>query len=169
MIIEFNDNDNPAFPPRPAGRHVPSEPTSMDPESTHILYNDAPPATPPEPGAQVITLIIIGSFGWTNRGAVSDAINELWMLHDKTSFQIVTSGCPQGAEAIAREMAVGFGWPVVNIRDEELSALPSALVLGFIKDRSLGASELLKTVEEKFWTRIYAETTVRQVSGWVNR
>lgn len=121
------------------------------------------------PAPAPLLVVVVGSFAWDNSGAVTDALVNLWQTHDRVPLHLVTSSCPNGAEAIAVDMAGAFGWSVSSIRDEELLSLPSALVLGFVKDHSLGASEILERLEEKFWTRIYTERTGRKLSAWASR
>lgn len=133
----------------------------------HAELPSDPGEIPPAPAP--IVVVVVGSFAWDNSGAVTDALVNLWQSHDRVPLHLVTSGCPNGAEAIAVDMAGAFGWSVSSIRDEELLSLPSALVLGFIKDRSVGASDVLEHLEEKFWTRIYTERTGRKVSAWASR
>lgn len=178
---------------RPAHRAEPSE--AVDPETDFVFDPDAlippyDPTTPtgwpadwtpnfsaneqPEPEVveqpvPPILLVVVGSFAWTNRGAVMDAMVELWHAHNDHPFQVVTSGCPAGAELVARDMARDFGWVSTILRDEELDQLPSALVLGFVKDDSRGASALLLRLAGKFWSRTYTERTTRQVSEWAHR
>lgn len=129
----------------------------------------------PEPPKPTLVLIVVGSFNWTNRGAVTDALHDIWRQHGEPNVQLVTSGCPAGAEAFARELAAGFDWTHMALRDEELDKVQSALVLGFLTaddpvyDPGYEAAKVVDWLKGRFWTRIYRETTVRQVSPWSRR
>ena len=127
-------------------------------------------APPPRPR---LTIVVVGSFAWTNRGTGTDALHSIWREHGEPPVQLITSGCTGGAELFARELAEGFGWEVAAVRDESLSELPSALVFGFVVPKTLyepvGVDELLKWLSHRYWTRIYREETHKQVSPWAKR
>lgn len=127
------------------------------------------PPAPPTPPTPALTIIVVGSYAWTNKGTVSDALVDLWESHGQPPIQLLTSGCPLGAELIARDLALGFGWEVVTVRDEELVNIPNAIACVFIKDGSRVASKLAADLERKMWTRVHSEYTVRQVTEWSNR
>lgn len=133
------------------------------------------PETEPEPSPGPIDeprvqVIVVGSFDWASPATVVDVLDTWWTNHGQPPAQIITSGCPHGAEAIAREYAMRNNWQLVQVRDEELVTLTNAIAFVFIKDHSPGAEKALGWIEmAKLWHRIHREETVRQVSPWADR
>lgn len=163
-------------PPMPTAAHVSLDPHPDD-EPWYMVDRDEPlPELDPRLADAIkptLTIIVVGSFAWTNRGAVTDALHQLWKDHGQPNIQLVTSGSPAGAEAFARELAVGFGWETATVRDESLGEIVGALVLAFVVPKTIyepiGIEDLVEWLSHRYWTRIYREETVRQVSPWAKR
>lgn len=114
-------------------------------------------------------LIIVGSAHWDTWGTVRDAIAAILESHPRV--QLITSGCPTGAEWFATEYikALDDQVPPVTMRDEELINVRNAIVLAFIKDESQGATAVTERMKRVFWTRVYREDTYPQHSEWSHR
>lgn len=112
-------------------------------------------------------VIIVGSYFWANWSAVTDALGSVIDMHPR--IQLITSGCPTGAEWFASEYVKGLGddHPVpVTMRDEELARVEHAIVLGFVRNGSPGATAVLDKLKRIFWTRIISDDTFEQHSEW---
>lgn len=117
-----------------------------------------------------VTVVVVGSQSWEAGAAVEEILSNWWINHGQPPVNLVTSGCPDGAEAAARKFAAGNGWDLIQMRDEELQRLAGAIAFVFIRDQSVGASNVLVTVEQaKMWHRVFRDDTVRQVSAWADR
>lgn len=114
-------------------------------------------------------IIVVGSFFWDNRGAVTDAIIDVLGNHMTSTATIITSGCPSGAELFANQLADERGWTKAVVRDEDMGNIKNAVVLGFIRDGSKGASRVLDGLSKSHWTRVYRDDTVKQLSAWTER
>lgn len=118
-------------------------------------------------------LLVIGSFEWSNNGAVVEALSQWEMDHvtDGEGISVFTSGCPQGAEAAA---VTAFGnrhnWNFGTIRDESILQLRDMVVFAFIKDESEGATAAVELAKQAgLWVRVFREDTHRVVSPWASR
>jgi hypothetical protein len=125
------------------------------------------PEAEEEPPAVVV---VVGSFHWDSPGSVTDQL-EAWRVDRQPHrVMLITSGCPQGAERVAREYAGLHGWQQQQMRDEELVQLPTAIAFLFVKDESAGATRALEIIEQaKIWHRVTRDSTVRMVSPWADR
>jgi hypothetical protein len=133
------------------------------------LAQDSPmPDTPDE--QFTATVIVVGSFAWENEAAVRDVLESWWHEHNSPHINLVTSGCPRGAEETARKIGAEHGWTLTQIRDEELILMSQAIAFAFIKDESAGAEQAVAWLEMgKIWHRVVREDTVRTVSPWATR
>lgn len=125
--------------------------------------------TPPAPQKPVQPIIVVGSFDWEGNGAVQEALINWINAHDGVTPMLITSGCPQGAELAARALGEVMSWQMQIMRDEELVQVSNAIVFGFIRDESEGATRVLEQLSRRVWTRIFRDETVRQASAWVQR
>lgn len=114
-------------------------------------------------------LIIVGSATWDAWGTIEDAIARIIENHPR--IQLITSGCPTGAEwfAASHVAAMGNQAAPVTMRDEELTNVRNAIVLAFIKDQSSGAVVVANRLRQVFWTRVHREDTYPQHSEWSRR
>lgn len=120
-----------------------------------------PPVTP-------TTVIVVGSYEWAFRSVVADSLIGWWVAAGQPPVQLVTSGCPAGAEAIAREVGESHGWQHVTVRDEDLARV-DGLAFAFVKDASAGAERVLESLRPAHWLRVLRDDTSRVVSQWGER
>ena len=124
-------------------------------------------AAPPPP-VEPTTIVVIGSADWVLPSVVGAVLHEWWEGAGNPPVQLVTSGCPTGAEAAARELYQH--WHLVTVRDEGLVELQNVLVFAFIRDRSPGATAALKLLRRRGpWERVIRDDTRRNVSPWISR
>jgi hypothetical protein len=113
-------------------------------------------------------LIIVGSAHWDTWGTIQNAIEGILENHPR--IQLITSGCPTGAEWFAAEYISSMGHPApVTMRDEELINVRNAIVLAFIKDKSPGATAVTRRLRRLFWTRVFRDDTYPQHTEWSRR
>lgn len=128
-----------------------------------------PPYTSPSPPEQLPTnVIVVGSFSFTDRMAVYHELGTWASAHGDGPVVLITSGCPNGAEQYARDYADHLRWQVVQLRDEIMLSLASAVTFAFIEDDS-DVTGIADALAEKFWQRRVVSKTLRRTSPWANR
>jgi hypothetical protein len=124
--------------------------------------------TVPPPPVNPVTVVVVGSADWSQNALVGAVLQEWWENAGHPPVQLVTSGCPTGAEAAARQLFPQ--WHLVTVRDEGLAELRDILVFAFIRDHSPGATAALKALRRTSpWERVIRDDIRRNVSPWVNR
>lgn len=104
-------------------------------------------------------ILITGSRTWDNTAAIAKAMGDTILQAGASQEEtvIVHGACPKGADAIAAEIATGWGanieahpadWNAHGkaagfIRNSEMVNLGADICLAFIKDNSRGASHTL--------------------------
>ena len=122
-------------------------------------------------------LMVTGSRTWSDSEAI---VAELQFIAKKYKNVVLVSGHAIGADRLAEEVAVGFGW-VVEIHEPDWSLGDSAgykrnstmldtgidAVLAFHKDKSKGTADAIrKAKDRKVHTRIIEETTPAWLVEW---
>jgi hypothetical protein len=122
----------------------------------------------PPPPVDPVTVVVIGSADWSQHAVIGSVLQEWWENAGHPPVQLVTSGCPTGAEATARMLYPN--WHNVTIRDEGLTELHDVLVFAFIRDHSAGATAALKALRRHHpWERVIRDDISRNVSPWASR
>ncbi len=102
-------------------------------------------------------IIVCGSRGWTDRGKIADALNEIVSTSNKTLPTVVHGRCPSGADLLCDEEAVKQGLPIEPhpafwdvhgkragfIRNEEMAALGADLCIAFWDGKSGGTQDMM--------------------------
>jgi len=126
-------------------------------------------------------LLVTGSRDWSNVDAVVREL-EVVQAHEGEQVVLVSGNC-RGADLIAEDVAVKFGWIIERhpadwkthgkragfVRNGEMVELGADYCLAFVKDNSAGASNtVVKARIAKIPTKVIATTTpVKTVPDWV--
>ena len=116
-------------------------------------------------------LLITGSREWSD---VEVIVRELKFFADKGEVTLVSGNCPDGADAIAEEVAIGLGWTLERhpadwkkngkkagfVRNAEMVDSGADACVAFILDESAGASNtVVKAKIKKIPTKVIKATT----------
>jgi hypothetical protein len=126
-------------------------------------------------------LLVTGSRDWSDVDAVVREL-EVVQAHEGEQVVLVSGNC-RGADLIAEDIAVKFGWMIERhpadwkthgkragfIRNGEMVELGADYCVAFVKDNSAGASNtVVKARIAKIPTKVIATTTpVKTVPNWV--
>ena len=116
-------------------------------------------------------LLVTGSREWSD---VEVIVRELKFFADKGEVTLVSGNCPNGADAIAEEVAIGLGWTLERhpadwkkngkkagfVRNAEMVDSGADACVAFILDESAGASNtVVKAKIKKIPTKVIKATT----------
>ena len=116
-------------------------------------------------------LLVTGSREWSD---VEVIVRELKFFADKGEVTLVSGNCPDGADAIAEEVAIGLGWTLERhpadwkkngkkagfVRNAEMVDSGADACVAFILDESAGASNtVVKAKIKKIPTKVIKATT----------
>ena len=127
-------------------------------------------------------LLVTGSRDWSDVQVITREL-EIVQAHEGEQVVLVSGHCPSGADKIAEEVAVKFGWMIERhpadwkthgkragfVRNAEMVEKGADYCLAFVKDNSAGASNtVVKARIAKIPTKVLATTTpVKTVPAWV--
>jgi hypothetical protein len=127
-------------------------------------------------------LLITGSRDWSDAQVIATEL-EIVQAHEGEQVVLVSGSCPTGADKIAEDIAVKFGWMIERhpadwkthgkragfIRNGEMVEQGADYCVAFVKDSSPGASNtVVKARIAKIPTKVVAYTTpVKTVPAWV--
>ena len=127
-------------------------------------------------------LLVTGSRDWSDAQAIVREL-EVVNAHEGEQVVLVSGNCPTGADKIAEDVAVKFGWMIERhpadwkthgkragfIRNGEMVDEGADYCVAFVKDSSPGASNtVVKARIAKIPTKVVAYTTpVKTVPEWV--
>jgi hypothetical protein len=126
-------------------------------------------------------VLVTGSRTWSDVDAIVREL-EVVQAHEGEQVVLVSGNC-HGADVMAEEVAVKFGWMIERhpadwkthgkragfIRNGEMVELGADYCLAFIQDESAGATNtVVKARIAKIPTKVVARTTpVKTVPNWV--
>ena len=126
-------------------------------------------------------LLVTGSRDWSDVQVITREL-EIVQAHEGEQVVLVSGNC-RGADLIAEEVAVKFGWMIERhpadwkthgkragfVRNAEMVEKGADYCLAFVKDNSAGASNtVVKARIAKIPTKVLATTTpVKTVPAWV--
>jgi hypothetical protein len=126
-------------------------------------------------------LLVTGSRDWSDARVITREL-EIVQAHEGEQVVLVSGNC-RGADLIAEEVAVKFGWMIERhpadwkthgkragfVRNAEMVEKGADYCLAFVKDNSAGASNtVVKARIAKIPTKVLATTTpVKTVPAWV--
>lgn len=126
-------------------------------------------------------LLVTGSRDWSDAQVITREL-EIVQAHEGEQVVLVSGNC-RGADLIAEEVAVKFGWMIERhpadwkthgkragfVRNAEMVELGADYCVAFVKDNSAGASNtVVKARIAKIPTKVIAVTTpVKTVPNWV--
>lgn len=127
-------------------------------------------------------LLVTGSRDWSDAQAIVREL-EVVNAHEGEQVVLISGNCPTGADKIAEDVAVKFGWMIERhpadwkthgkragfIRNGEMVDEGADYCVAFVKDNSPGASNtVVKARIAKIPTKVVAYTTpVKTVPEWV--
>jgi hypothetical protein len=127
-------------------------------------------------------LLVTGSRDWSDAQVITREL-EIVQAHEGEQVVLVSGHCPNGADKIAEDVAVKFGWMIERhpadwkthgkragfVRNAEMVEQGADYCLAFVKDNSAGASNtVVKARIAKIPTKVLTSTTpVKTVPAWV--
>jgi hypothetical protein len=116
-------------------------------------------------GRRLMRILVTGSRDWNQPDVIARALLDTWLENDRPNLRdviLVEGGCPTGADAMARVVAVRQKMTVESypadwnkygrrsgwLRNKEMVSLGADVCLAFIRNESKGATMTVRLAEK---------------------